>query len=70
MSEFEAQVLADLCVLKHQMSNLVEGPTGRLPVLEADVARNRVTVERARGFLFAFGILFTGVQLLMDWLRH
>jgi hypothetical protein len=70
MSEFEATVLADLSVLKSQMASLLEGSTGRLSVLEADVVRNRTVVERAKGFVFAFGLLFTVAQLVVDWLRR
>lgn len=70
ISEFEARVLADLSVLKNQMANLMDGPTGRLQMLEADVTRNRITMERARGFAFAFGLLITVVQVLVDWLRR
>ncbi len=70
MTDFEAKVLSDLCVLKNQMSTLMDGTTGRLPMLEADVAEHRSALERTRGFTFAFGLLFTGLQLLLEWLRH
>jgi hypothetical protein len=70
MSDFEAMVLSDLSVLKSQMASLLEGSTGRLSVLEADVARNRTVVERAKGFVLAFGLLFTAAQLVVDWFRR
>ncbi len=70
MTEFEARVLSDLSVLKHQMTNLMDGPGGRLPVLEAEVSEHCHSLERAKGFAFAFGLLFTVVQVVLAWLHH
>lgn len=70
MSEYEARVLADLSVLKNQMSNLMDGSTGRLPILEANVTEHCKSLERAKGFACAFGVVFTIVQVLVEWLKH
>ena len=70
MSDFEAVVLADLSVLKNQMMALMEGPSGRLPLLEADVTRHDVVLERAKGFAGAFGLLFTIAHVLVEWAKR
>jgi len=70
MTEFEARVLADLSVLKNQMANLMDGPAGRLPMLEADVSEHCQSLERAKGFACAFGLLFTVVQIVLAWLHR
>jgi hypothetical protein len=72
MSEFEAQVLADLCVLKNQMGTLLgEGHTGRLGVLEERVERHELRWQRAKGFAAAMGVLFTLLNLAVEviWRR-
>ena len=49
MTEFEAQVLADLSVLKSQMDQLMGiGQPGRLDRLEGRVERHERSVQRDR----------------------
>ena len=70
MSTFEAQVLADLSVVKSQMASLLgDGQPGRLSLLEERVERHELSVQRVRGFAGAFGLLFTLLQLIVEWLR-
>jgi len=41
MTDFEAQVLADLCVLKSQMGTLLgDGNSGRIAAIEGRVGRH------------------------------
>ncbi len=73
MTEFEGQVLADLCVLKSQMEQLVGGQQpGRLHRLEERVARNEVAVQRMKGATAAFGTVLTLLHLAISYLggRH
>ncbi len=71
MSEFEGQVLADLCVLKNQMGSLLgDGQPGRLTVLEGQVERHELRWQRAKGFAAAVGVLFTLLQLAVEVVRH
>src|SRR3981189_380781 len=50
MTEFEGQVLADLSVLKNQMSQLMGiGQPGRLIQLEERVERHERSVQRIKG---------------------
>lgn len=71
MTEFEAQVLADLSVLKHQMVSLLgDGNSGRMAAIEQRVAQHEQGFQRARGFALATGALFTLVQLVMQYLRR
>ena len=70
MSTFEAQVLADLSVVKSQMASLLgDGQPGRLSLLEERVERHELSVQRAKRFAGAFGLLFTLLQLAVEWLR-
>ena len=67
MSTFEAQVLADLSVVKSQMASLLgDGQPGRLSLLEERVERHELSVQRVKGFAGAFGLLFTLLQLAVD----
>lgn len=71
MTEFEAQVLADLSVLKNQMGTLLgDGNTGRVAMIEARVSHHEQSLQRARGFAIAGGTLFTLLQLLFEVLRR
>jgi hypothetical protein len=71
MSEFEAQVLADLSVLKSQIAGLLgDGQPGRLTVLEERVTDHEASLQRAKGFAAAFGLLFTLLHLAVEWLRR
>jgi hypothetical protein len=70
MSAFEAQVLADLSVMKSQIASLLgDGQPGRLTVLEERVERHELSVQRVKGFVGAFGLLFTLLQLAVEGLR-
>jgi hypothetical protein len=72
LNEFEAQVLADLKVLKTQMAALVgDGNTGRIGRLELRVERQEMTWQKAKGFAAALGALFTLAQVALEtWHRH
>jgi len=71
MTEFEAQVLADLSVLKHQMASLYgDGETGRIAAIERRVTAHEQAFQRAKGFFLAAGTVFTGIQMLVEYLRH
>ena len=70
MSTFEAQVLADLSVVKSQMASLLgDGQPGRLTLLEERVDRHELSVQRVKGFAGAVGLLFTLAHLAIEWLR-
>lgn len=71
MTEFEAQVLADLSVLKHQMMLLCgDGETGRIPSIERRVTVHEQSLQRAKGFFVAVGAVVTAVQMLFAYMRH
>ncbi len=71
MNEFEARVLADLSVLKNQMVSLLgDTQPGRLSVLEQRVEHHEASLQRAKGFAGAFGVLFTLMHIAVEWLRH
>ena len=66
MSEYERQVLEDLCVLKAQMEQLLGiGQPGRLHQLERRVESHERNMQRLKGLAGAFGGLLTLVHLLM-----
>ena len=70
MSAFEAQVLADLSVVKSQMASLLgDGQPGRLSLLEERVERHELSVQRVKGFAGAMGLLFTLAHLAIEWMR-
>ncbi len=72
MNEFEAQVLSDLSVLKTQMNGLMgDGNGGRIADLERRMERHEQNWQRAKGFLAAFGVLLTVVEIAVEaWHRH
>jgi hypothetical protein len=73
MSDFEAQVLADLAVLKTQMKEIVgNGQPGRLAQLESRLLDHEKTVQRMKGIAAAFGALLTVAHTAIDLLlpRH
>ena len=71
MTEFEGQVLADLCVLKSQMKQLLGiGQPGRLTQLEERVERHERSVQRMKGLVGALGGLLTMFHLAIDYLRR
>ena len=68
MTEFEGQVLADLCVLKNQMDQLMGvGQPGRLHHLEERVGRNEQGVQRMKGVVAAFGAALTMLHLAISY---
>ena len=69
MTDFEAQVLADLSVLKTQMKEIVgNGQPGRLCHLETRMLEHEKTVQRFKGMAAAFGSLLTVAHLAIDWM--
>jgi len=71
MTEFEAQVLADLSVLKNQMSTLLGiGQPGRLTQLEERVERHERSVQRVKGFVGAMSGALTIFHLAIDYFRR
>jgi hypothetical protein len=68
MSDFEAQVLADLSVLKSQMKEVVgNGQPGRLAVLEGRILDHEKSVQRLKGMAAAFGGLLTFAHVAIDF---
>ncbi|HLJ76995.1 MAG TPA: hypothetical protein VKT75_06265 [Acidobacteriaceae bacterium] len=71
MTDFEAQVLADLAVLKNQMEVLVgDGNSGRIGALELRVTEHEGKFQNVQGVAIAFGALLTMLQFFIDWLRR
>lgn len=71
MTEFEAQVLADLSVLKNQMAALLgDGNSGRIAAIEGRVDRHEQNIQRAKGFAIAGGALITLVQFALEVFRR
>lgn len=71
MNDFESRVLADLAVLKNQMTVLVgDGNSGRIGSLEERVAQHEQRFQNVRGVAITFGALLTLVQFLIDFLRR
>ena len=71
MTEYEGQVLADLSVLKNQMSQLMGiGQPGRLTQLEERVERHERSVQRVKGLVGALGGLLTVFHLAIDYFRR
>ena len=72
MTEFEAQVLADLSVLKTQMKDLVgNGQPGRVAQMESRLLDHERAVQRLKGMAAAFAAMLTLVHTATDiFLRH
>lgn len=71
MTEFEAQVLADLSVLKSQMNTLFgDGNSGRIATIENRVDQHERSFQRAKGFAVAIGAIFTLIQCVVELLRR
>ncbi len=73
MTDFEGQVLSDLCVLKSQMNEVLGiGQPGRLVHLEGRMMDHEKTVQRLKGMAGAFGALLTIAHVAIDFLfgRH
>jgi len=71
MNDFEAQVLSDLCVLKTQMTGLVgDGNSGRMSELERRIERHEQNLQRAKGFMAAFSVLFAVIEVALEAFRR
>jgi len=73
MTEFEAQVVADLKVLKSQMEQMLGiGQRGRMTQVEDRLLHHEQTLQRMKGMMGAFGGLLTAVHLAIDYFlgRH
>jgi len=69
MTDFEAQVLGDLNVLRCQMEQVMGiGQPGRLHQLEDRVSCNEEGIQKMKGFIAAFGTLLTVVHLAIAYL--
>jgi hypothetical protein len=67
MTDFEAQVLADLQVLKSQMEQVMgNGQPGRLSQIEGRLYEHEKTVQRLKGMAGAFGGLLTVAHFAID----
>ena len=67
MTDFEAQVVADLHVLRSQMDQLMGvGQPGRLHHIEARVSVAEQGVQRMKGVAAAFGALLTLLHLAIN----
>jgi len=68
MTDFEAQVLADMSVLKSQMQELLGiGQPGRLSKLEGRMQDHEKTVQRMKGMAGAFGGMLTLAHFAIDF---
>jgi hypothetical protein len=69
MTDFEAQVLADLSVLKSQMRDVVgNGQPGRIARLENRVFDHEKSVQRLKGMAGALGAFLTVAHFAIDLL--
>ena len=67
MTDFEAQVLADLHVLRSQMDQLMGvGQPGRLHHIEQRLSSNEQGVQRMKGFVGAFGAVLTMIHVAIS----
>jgi hypothetical protein len=68
MTEFEAQVLRDLSVLKAQMEQVMGiGQPGRLHALESRVEAHERSVQRLKGLAGGLAALLTLAHLAITW---
>ncbi|MBS1813601.1 MAG: hypothetical protein JSS87_01865 [Acidobacteria bacterium] len=71
MTDFEAQVLADLSALKSQMHALLGvGQPGRLQALEDRVERHEAAVQRMKGMGGLLSVALTVVHVAIDFFRR
>lgn len=69
MTDFEAQVLADLSVLKSQMQELMGiGQPGRIAQLEGRMREHEKAVQRMKGMAGAFGGMLTVAHFAIDFI--
>jgi len=67
MTDFEAQVLADLSVLKTQMADLLgAGNTGRVAQMESRLLEHERAVQRMKGMGAAFAAMLTIAHTATD----
>ena len=68
MTDFEAQVLGDLSVMKCQMDQLMGiGQPGRLHHLEQRLSCNERGIQRMKGIVAAFGTALTMAHLAISY---
>jgi hypothetical protein len=68
MTDYEAQVLADLQVLKTQMEQIMGiGQPGRLHELEARLAGTERAMQRMKGVVAALGPLLAVVHVAVGY---
>lgn len=73
MTDFEAQVLGDLQVLKAQMEQIMGiGQPGRLHQLEGRMVATEEAVQNMRGVGAAFGAILTALHVAISFFsaRH
>ena len=71
MTDFEAQVLADLGALKSQMKALLGiGQPGRINLLEQRVEQHERAIQRVTGLTAAMGVVLTLVHVMIDYWRR
>jgi hypothetical protein len=69
MTDYEAQVLGDLQLLKNQMEQIIgNGQPGRLSQIESRIYDHEKTVQRLKGMAGASGALLTVVHFAIDFL--
>jgi hypothetical protein len=67
IANFDDAVMADLCVLKTQMKEIVgNGQPGRLAQVESRVRDHERAVQRLRGMAAAFGGILTFAHVAID----
>ena len=68
MTDFEAQVLTDLHVLKAQMEQVMGiGQPGRLHQLEGRVGLNEEGIQKMKGYMAAFSTALTMLHLAISY---
>jgi hypothetical protein len=68
MTEFEGKVLADLCVLKSQMKEIVgNGQPGRLAQIEVRMLDHEKGLQRLKGIAAAFGGVIAFVHVAIEF---
>lgn len=70
MTDFEAQVLADLSVLRSQVNDLIGiGQRGRIVQLEERVEHHDRSLQRLKGIIAASSGLLTVLHIAIDYFR-
>jgi len=69
MTEFEAQVVGDLKVLKSQMEQILGiGQKGRLAQIERQLTMHDQNLQRMKGMMGAVGGILTVVHIAIDFI--